>query len=80
MSTQNPPPLGSRLSAVAASLGWRATFHGVTPDSWPIAALYDTLGEYVGMVHVVHNTLVTRGTWDLNATRSLSPLRKAYAE
>ncbi len=70
----------ARLSKVASTLGWRAKFHGESPDSWPIAALYNSLGEYVGLVCVMHNALVTRGEWDLNATRSLSPLRKAYIQ
>ncbi len=70
----------ARLSASAVSIGWRVALHGVTSDSWPIAALYDTLGEYVGLVHVVHNSLVTRGPWDLDAMRSLVPLRKVYAQ
>ncbi len=79
MNNPIPPPLGTRLASVATALGWRVKFHGVTSDSWPIAALYDSGGEYVGLVHVMHNALVTRGAWDLSATRNLSLLRRAYS-
>ncbi len=68
----------ARLLEVATEQGWRAKLHGESPDGWPMAALYDSLGEYVGLVCVMHNALITHGEWDLNSTRSFSRLRKAY--